>query len=570
MQRQLISIILLIICATFAPAKEEGWQSVLKEDYFREMAYNKDADPDMRIIWYDSLLRIAGDDKTEILLNKVRLLGEAGYHRMAIKVSEEALKEGRKLPLHQQLPLLYARANAYGYTGNYMLAFAGLDEIRRIAKPDSLKYWDVKSALSEISTHMDLGNYVKAKAGLSEAEAMIAGYPLKADFRADAAARIHGTKAAILIEKGSLDSAYRELKMVAALGRTDQVRMAWLIQTAQLHLAAGRNDVARHYLSEAMKLDVNGTNRRTAVYLTALTFLREKNYAEALSTLVSYRIPNIAVNTPDNRRAYYIIRGQAAAGAGYMAFAYNSLDSALVMGDSIVANIRRTAASDAEAHIQMSRRAVDAEKSVTTLKIWIILLGSLILLSAAALLPLLFRNIRLRREIDRGKSSVRLARLEREQIQSEQREKSEAEDLQSREKASMLLKLAHLETVLDSMKKKLSEGELNRETRNSLLHDIQEISGQDKMWELFSMQFAYTNRKFLDLLSQRHPELTKSEKRICAFMLMNLSTKEIASLLQRSPRTVDVTKYNIRKKLGITESTEEYLRQLAENAGRSV
>lgn len=89
------------------------------------------------------------------------------------------------------------------------------------------------------------------------------------------------------------------------------------------------------------------------------------------------------------------------------------------------------------------------------------------------------------------------------------------------------------------------------------------------MWELFSMQFEMTNRKFLDLLSERHPALTKSEKRICAFMLINLSTKEIAELLGRSPRTVDVTKYNIRKKLGITISTEEYLRQVAEEGARS-
>lgn len=90
------------------------------------------------------------------------------------------------------------------------------------------------------------------------------------------------------------------------------------------------------------------------------------------------------------------------------------------------------------------------------------------------------------------------------------------------------------------------------------------------MWDMFSAQFEMTNSKFLDLLSTRHPDLTKSEKRICAFMLINLSTKEIAELLDRSPRTVDVTKYNIRKKLNTDLSTDEYLRRLAEEASRPV
>jgi DNA-binding CsgD family transcriptional regulator len=139
----------------------------------------------------------------------------------------------------------------------------------------------------------------------------------------------------------------------------------------------------------------------------------------------------------------------------------------------------------------------------------------------------------------------------------------------NRRQTTLLLRLAHLESALDGLKKKLVSDDLDKQARESMVRQIQEINGKEKMWELFSMQFEMTNRKFLDLLSERHPALTKSEKRICAFMLINLSTKEIAELLGRSPRTVDVTKYNIRKKLGITISTEEYLRQVAEEGARS-
>lgn len=45
--------------------------------------------------------------------------------------------------------------------------------------------------------------------------------------------------------------------------------------------------------------------------------------------------------------------------------------------------------------------------------------------------------------------------------------------------------------------------------------------------------------------------MTAGENRICAFIVMNLNTKDIAALLNRSPRTIDTIKFRIRRKMGI-------------------
>lgn len=60
-----------------------------------------------------------------------------------------------------------------------------------------------------------------------------------------------------------------------------------------------------------------------------------------------------------------------------------------------------------------------------------------------------------------------------------------------------------------------------------------------------------------------HPDLSNSELRIAPLVLMNLSNKDISSRLNRSLATVKSTKYSLRKKLGITMPTEQYLREVS-------
>lgn len=50
---------------------------------------------------------------------------------------------------------------------------------------------------------------------------------------------------------------------------------------------------------------------------------------------------------------------------------------------------------------------------------------------------------------------------------------------------------------------------------------------------------------------------------MCAFILMNLTTKETAILTNRSARTVETIKHNLRKKLGITGSSEAFMRKIS-------
>lgn len=566
-----ISILLILIIASGRPSSSSGQHlsATLKEDYYREMASRENIDPELRIIWYDSLLNLSCPDRIEIQLRKISLLREAGYLDKACQLSERLLKENRNMPENQMLPALFMKYNTLADRRDYIGAMGGYAKIMSMKKPDSLKYWDIKTGFSIFSIYSALNDNVKAKEWLRKTETMLSSYPLTAAFREDAEARVHGSRAALLIADNQLDSAYKEVKAVRELARDDVTKVGALLQTAQIYLAKGQIPAARQYLEKALKINIGGNMRRTLIYMMAQCCIREKKFGEALAVLDSYPRNTVKVNSTGNMRAYYIVRGQAYAGDKNLVLAYNSLDSALVAADTIIANMTRHQAINAEKLIETEKELTYEKSKVKNLSVWLtVLLVGLSALGGASLI-LLLTNLRLRKRLSEQHSIVNKARIDSHNSQLVRERIVENEDNMNRRQTSLLLRLAHLESALDGLKKKLVSDDLDKQARESMVRQIQEINGKEKMWELFSMQFEMTNRKFLDLLSERHPALTKSEKRICAFMLINLSTKEIAELLGRSPRTVDVTKYNIRKKLGITISTEEYLRQVAEEGARA-
>lgn len=566
-----ISILLILIIASGRQSSLSGQHLsvTLKEDYYREMASRENIDPELRIIWYDSLLNLSCPDRIEIQLRKISLLREAGYLDKAFQLSERLLKENRNMPVNQMLPALFMKYNTLADRRDYIGAMGGYAKIMSMKKPDSLKYWDIKTGFSIFGIYSALNDNVKAKEWLRKTETMLSSYPLTAAFREDAEARVHGSRAALLIADNQLDSAYKEVKAVRELARDDVTKVGALLQTAQIYLAKGQIPAARQYLEKALKINIGGNMRRTLIYMMAQCCIREKKFGEALAVLDSYPRNTVKVNSTGNMRAYYIVRGQAYAGDKNLVLAYNSLDSALVAGDTIIANMTRHQTINAEKLIETEKELTYEKSKVKNMSVWLtVLLVGLSALGGASLI-LLLTNLRLRKRLSEQHSIVNKARIDSHDSQLARERIVENEDNMNRRQTSLLLRLAHLESALDGLKKKLVSDDLDKQARESMVRQIQEINGKEKMWELFSMQFEMTNRKFLDLLSKRHPALTKSEKRICAFMLINLSTKEIAELLGRSPRTVDVTKYNIRKKLGITISTEEYLRQVAEEGARA-
>jgi DNA-binding CsgD family transcriptional regulator len=76
------------------------------------------------------------------------------------------------------------------------------------------------------------------------------------------------------------------------------------------------------------------------------------------------------------------------------------------------------------------------------------------------------------------------------------------------------------------------------------------IANQDE-WKVFEANFERAHEQFVKNLKENHKDLTPSDLRLCAFLRMNLSSKEIAPLLGISVRGVENHRYRLRKKLNL-------------------
>ena len=98
---------------------------------------------------------------------------------------------------------------------------------------------------------------------------------------------------------------------------------------------------------------------------------------------------------------------------------------------------------------------------------------------------------------------------------------------------------------------KLNDADERRKAIRHILSALNDDERLDEDWGHFAMHFDKVHADFLARLRDRYPQLTPRDHKLCAFLRMNLNSKEIAPLLFISVRGVEISRYRLRKKLGL-------------------
>lgn len=151
--------------------------------------------------------------------------------------------------------------------------------------------------------------------------------------------------------------------------------------------------------------------------------------------------------------------------------------------------------------------------------------------------------------------NLRMKNLEAEQhivkLQNEHLERDMAE--KNRELAASTMSLIKKNEFLTNIKERLEDGEHPR-VRSVIRTIDKEISEEDN-WKFFKKAFSNADKDFFKKMKAQHPELTSNDLKLCAYLRLNLSSKEIAPLLNISVKSVEIKRYRLRKKMDLDRDT---------------
>ncbi len=102
------------------------------------------------------------------------------------------------------------------------------------------------------------------------------------------------------------------------------------------------------------------------------------------------------------------------------------------------------------------------------------------------------------------------------------------------------------------------------QNKKSIAEIINELTAgtSNDTWKEFEIRFQEVHTSFFDNLNLAHPDLSPNELRLCSFLRLNMSTKDISAITYQSISSIDMARFRLRKKIGI-ESNEHLVTYLS-------
>ena len=156
--------------------------------------------------------------------------------------------------------------------------------------------------------------------------------------------------------------------------------------------------------------------------------------------------------------------------------------------------------------------------------------------------------------IERTKQKAEITQMQNEKLQTELKHKSS-------ELASSTMSSIHQNDILQKLDEEmaaLSES-VRREDKkstvtakiNDIRNNLQSNLNNDEGWEKFEENFNIVYDDFIKKLTAKYSNLKTSDRKLCAYLRMGLSSKEMAALLNMSVRSIETARYRLRKKLNL-------------------
>ncbi|MDR2918871.1 MAG: tetratricopeptide repeat protein [Tannerella sp.] len=299
-------------------------------------------------------------------------------------------------------------------------------------------------------------------------------------------------------------------------------------------------------------------NKALAALDTAMDYSRQINAKELISDNYRYK------------SWVYEARKDYANAFHYLQLLYETEKELLTMNEmrQIELNIIQKRLRDKEQQMVMQEQAFQ----IKNLRLWIYIT---ILIVVALVLVLFYvaYHYRNRKKMQLLEASGRLESREKELVtlklkQSETEAQTAQQELEHNRKelTNLAFFIRSRNDLLTQIQEKIKAGyKLSASQAEGHLRSINayisQFSAQDTDAELLIDEI---NGQFIHRLSVLHPNLSKNEQRLASLLRVGLSTKEIASIINSTPKTVNMARYRLRKHLNLEtdDSLTEYMKQI--------
>jgi len=153
-------------------------------------------------------------------------------------------------------------------------------------------------------------------------------------------------------------------------------------------------------------------------------------------------------------------------------------------------------------------------------------------------------------------------RIKKNKIERQKQEEIYKQEIafKKKELATQTLHLVQKNTFIQELKDNLEKikrsPELFKVEFRRIVMLLKKESAEDKDWEVFKSYFSEVHNNFDHKIKEVYPDATEKEMRLASFLRMNLSTKEIASMMNVLPESVLKSKYRLKKKLDLDKDTD--------------
>ncbi|MDO1502485.1 LuxR C-terminal-related transcriptional regulator [Winogradskyella maritima] len=130
----------------------------------------------------------------------------------------------------------------------------------------------------------------------------------------------------------------------------------------------------------------------------------------------------------------------------------------------------------------------------------------------------------------------------------------------NRELGTSTMNLIKKNEILNAIKQELLKAESPKDY-TAVVKTIDKNLNATDDWKLFEEAFNNADKDFIKKMKSKHESLTSNDLRLCAYLRLNLSSKEIAPLLNISHKSVEVKRYRLRKKMNLSanQSLTDYV-----------